>query len=209
MLLFNIRQPFKSFTLKEPYGVRRMWLPKWYSRVEVGDHTFVNDDMEVCSFRSPQTVTIGKYCSIGRCRFVVDGDHNIAYASTFPFQEFGYSCTAKENKRVKAPQVVENDCWVCDDAVLYGGVHVGNGAVVAGHAIVTKDVPAYAVVAGNPARVVKYRFDEATQQRLLNSRWWDLPADFVARELAPCMHDVNAFLDVAEGYDGTANKKNG
>jgi acetyltransferase-like isoleucine patch superfamily enzyme len=197
-LRFNLKHPFRSFTLNE----RKVVLPKWYSRVKVGDHSLINDEMEVCSFRSPQTITIGKYCSIGRCQFVVDGDHEMGYATTYAFKELGYAPTARENKHVKPPPVVQNDCWLCDDAVVFGGVTVHDGAVIAGHAIVTKDVPAYAVVAGNPARIVKYRFDELTRARLLASRWWDLPDAFVFSTLAPIMHDVDAFLEAAEGYTG-------
>ena len=200
MLLFSMKKPIKSYTLNEKNFVKKLLLPKWYSKVNIGEYSYINDNAEVCSFRSPQTIVIGKYCSIGKCKFVVDGDHNISYASTFPFKEFGYSPDAKENKNIKPPPVIENDCWICDDSVIYGNVNIGNGAVVAGNAIVTKNVPAYAVVAGNPARIVKYRFDKRTIKRLLDSRWWELPHDFVVKELAPLMDDVELFLRRAEGY---------
>lgn len=75
---------------------------------------------------------------------------------------------------------------------------IGDGAVVAGHAVVTKDVPPFAVVAGNPARVVKERFAPDVVERLLAARWWDLPHAFVCERLAPAMADVPEFLRRAE-----------
>jgi acetyltransferase-like isoleucine patch superfamily enzyme len=181
-------------------AVRKLVLPHWYSKLEISDYSYINDRAEIHSFRSPQTVAIGKYCSIGECKFIVDGDHNLTFVSTFPFRELGFSSAAPENKNVKAPPVVGNDCWVCDHAVIYGGVTVGHGAVVAGGAVVASDVPAYALVAGNPARVVRYRFDQETIERLLRVAWWDLPHKFVCDELAPVIADVDEFLTRAEGF---------
>lgn len=172
--------------------------PKWYSKVKLGDFSFMNDDAEVHSFRLPQTIQIGKYCSIGKCQFIVDGDHNIKFASTFPFQEFGMSPNAPPNKNIKHAPIIGNDVWICDDAVIYGGVTVHDGAVVAGNAVVTKDVPPYAVVAGNPAKIVKYRFDEATIRRFAHVQWWDLPHEIIVTDIAPWIGDVDIFLKQCE-----------
>lgn len=173
-------------------------LPKWYSKVNLGDYSFMNDEAEVHSFRLPQTIEIGKYCSIGKCKFIVDGDHNLGYASTYPFHEFGMSHPAPPNKNIKHAPVIGNDVWICDDAVIYGGVTIHDGAVVAGNAVVTKDVPAYAVVAGNPAKIVKYRFDEATIQRFIKLQWWDLPHDVIIQDIAPWIADIPTFLQKCE-----------
>ena len=198
MFRFTTKKPIKSYTMHTPNNLVKYILPKWYSQVVLGDFSYMNDEAEVLSFRLPQTIHIGKYCSIGRCKFVVDGDHNLNYASTFPFQEFGMSSKSPENKNLKHPPVIENDVWICDDAVIYGGVTIHNGAVVAGNAVVTKDVPAYAVVAGNPAKIVKYRFDETTIERFMDLRWWDLPHDVITRDLAPWINDIDVFLQHCE-----------
>ncbi len=179
-------------------GPRRLVLPRWPSRLELGAHSYVNEAMEVHCFRQQRTLEVGKYCSLGACTFLVDGDHHPHFASTFPFQELGLSPDAPPNAQVKGEPIVGNDVWIADGAVLLGGVHVGDGAVVAGHAVVTRSVPPYAVVAGNPARVVKYRFDEDTVRRFMAVRWWDLPDALVSEQLAPLLADVPTFLATAE-----------
>ena len=70
---------------------------------------------------------------------------------------------------------IGNDVWIGSGAMILSGVTIGDGAVVAARAVVTKDVPPYAIVAGNPARLVRYRFDEATIAALLEAAWWELP----------------------------------
>ena len=200
MLRFPFHKPIKSFTVQSPGSQGKLVLPQWFSTVKLGSHSYMNDRAEVHSFRAPQTVVIGRYCSVGECTFVVDGDHNTAFASTFPFNELGFSRGAPDNTRPKAAPVVQNDVWICDRAVVYGGVTIAHGAVVAGCAVVTKDVPAYAVVAGNPARVVKYRFAPDVVARMLEVAWWELPSEFVCAELAPVMDDVTEFLRLAEAH---------
>lgn len=182
-----------------PSKLCKIVLPTWYSKVELGDYSYMNDMAEVQCFRRTHTINIGKYCSIGKCRFVLDGDHNTSYASTFPFKEFGFSEKAKENKHDKNTDViVGNDVWICDEAVIYGGVVIGNGAVVAGNSVVTRNVEPYTIVAGNPAKVVKYRFSHNQCKEMNNVEWWDLPHEIICNELAPYMDDVSDFLERAK-----------
>ena len=195
MLHFGFKKPIKSFTRHTPDKLIKLVIPKWYSKVELGNYSYMNDEVEIHSFRSPQTIKIGKYCSIGRCKFIIDGDHNIKFASTYPFNEFGYCASAPENKNIKTSPVIGNDVWIADEAVIYGGVTIGDGAVVAGYAVVTKDVPAYSVVAGNPAKVVKYRFDKKKIAHFERTQWWNLPHEVICKELAPVMDDVDEFLN--------------
>ena len=95
MFRYNFKNPIKTYTKSNK---DKLIYPKWYSKIELGDYSYINDEAKVYSFRNPQTIKIGKYCSIGNCKFVIDGDHNIKFASTYPFNEFGYSKSAPENK---------------------------------------------------------------------------------------------------------------
>lgn len=94
--------------------------------------------------------------------------------------------------------VIGSDVWIGEGAFVKAGTRIGNGAVVGMGAVVTKDVPDYAIVAGNPARIVRYRFDEATRTALSASRWWTLDDKELA-QLGPLMNDPVAFIE--------ANKK--
>ena len=75
---------------------------------------------------------------------------------------------------------IGHDVWLGSGAIVLSGVTIGHGAVVAAHAVVTRDVPPYAIVGGNPAKVIRYRFDEETVAALLEAPWWDLPRDKIA-----------------------------
>ncbi|MFG5086317.1 CatB-related O-acetyltransferase [Campylobacter lari] len=88
---------------------------------------------------------------------------------------------------------IQNDVWIGKDALLKQGITLGHGCVVGQRAIVTKDVPPYAIVAGSPAKIIRYRFNEKIIERLLKLRWWDYHfADF---------HDINLQLDIEKYLD--------
>lgn len=137
--------------------------------VSIGMHTYINDGF----VRS--NVLIGRYCSIGRNVIIGSGHHEMGYFSTSSFfkEPGGRKSTIKladPEKRIRTK--IGNDVWVGDRVIILSGVTVGNGAVIAAGAIVTKDVPDYAVVAGLPARFLKWRFeDPLVRQRLAELKW--------------------------------------
>lgn len=204
---FPWNAPLRTYTRTLRGKRDTLYVPKLPYAFDIGRNSYVNDDARVDCYRPPaRPVHIGKYCSIGRCVFVVDGDHAVHHASTFPFREFGLSRDAPENRPAdvtaarRTPRV-GNDVWIADGATLMDGVTVHDGAIVAGNAVVTmRDVPPYAVVAGNPARVVKFRFEDALVSRFLEAQWWDLPDDIVHQRLAPLNDDPRQFLEKAEYY---------
>ena len=154
---------------------------------------------------------IGKYTSIADHVRVVRGRHPTSrFVSTHPvfysnrncvglhygekteFSEFVY---ADEEK--KLPIIIGNDVWIGHGALLLEGIRIGDGAVVAMGAVVTKDVPPYAVVGGVPARVIKYRFDEQTIASLLELKWWEKPESWIKAH-ANTFVDAECFLKEAE-----------
>jgi acetyltransferase-like isoleucine patch superfamily enzyme len=133
-------------------------------------------------------VRIGRFCSIASDFSIISGDHPLNYLSTHPFaynnELFGddpeyRNIDFKINRPMPNPSPpleIGNDVWIGNRAIILGKVRsIGNGAVIGAGAVVTKDVPAYAVVGGNPARILKYRFDKATICKLEDLRWWELP----------------------------------
>ncbi|YBV95532.1 CatB-related O-acetyltransferase [Phyllobacteriaceae bacterium JZ32] len=133
---------------------------------------------------------IGKFCAIAAgTTFIMNGaNHPLDGFSTYPFGIFGGDWAAafdmeKLGRTVRGDTVVGDDVWIGMNATVMPGVTIGDGAVIATRSVVSRDVPPYAIVAGNPARVVKMRFDEATISRLLDIAWWNWPVDKITRNI--------------------------
>lgn len=112
---------------------------------------------------------IGNYCSFGPDVKIGQSKHSIDYITT---------CQKISSKNVnfslnQKPAIIESDVWVGANAVIMQGVHVGTGAVVGANAVVTHDIPPYAIVVGVPARIIRLRFDEDTIKTILKTRWWE------------------------------------
>ena len=145
-----------------------------------GKGIMIDEDTEIGNYNyigRYTTITkaqIGNYCSIASFAIIGPGEH--------PLSEFSTSPTALthaqiENDLIKEPVKLGNDVWVGAHTVILRGVNVGNGAVIAAGAVVTKDVPDYAVVAGVPARVLRYRISKEKQDEVIATRWWDYSPD--------------------------------
>ncbi|MCK0169347.1 CatB-related O-acetyltransferase [Jannaschia sp. S6380] len=135
-------------------------------------------------------LTIGPFCALahGVRIFMNGGTHAMDGFSTFPFNIFGHGWEKgfdpeSWNTGHKGDTVIGADVWIGDHAVLMPGVTIGAGAIIAAHAVVTGDVPAYAVAAGNPARIIRIRFDAETVARLLEIAWWDWDSERITRNL--------------------------
>lgn len=129
--------------------------------------------------------TIGKFCSIGFEALIGLGEHPVALLSTHPafYSNRGQSgmSFSRDQKFDEFKTIqIGNDVWVGARAIVLGGVTIGDGAIVAAGAVVTCDVPPFAIVGGVPARVLRYRFDEAVRDALTQWRWWDLPMERLA-----------------------------
>ncbi len=139
---------------------------------------------------------IGKFCAIAaETRFIMTGDHKLDAISTYPFPIFGKGWESAFNVYdlpVKGDIVVGNDVWFGYGSLIKNGVTIGNGAIIAAGAVVVKDVPAYSVVAGNPARIKKMRFDDKTIERLQKIAWWDWDIEKINKNLKLiCQMDVD------------------
>lgn len=133
-------------------------------------------------------VLVGRYCSLGyRLKFIVGLNHNGKEATTYPFRDLlhptddGAVNHYRESNHYQI--VIGNDVWIGADVTILGGVRIGNGAIVGSGAVVAKDVPSYAVVAGNPARVMKYRFPQEIIDKLQEIKWWNWPAEKIKDNL--------------------------
>lgn len=143
---------------------------------------------------------IGRYCSIADNVAAGLASHPLHWVSTSPaFYRCGERQSIPNDMAVlnydPCPEetVIENDVWIGFGAIIKAGVHIGNGAVIAMGSVVTHDVPDYAVVGGNPARIMKYRYSDELIARFLDTRWWDLE-DSVLKKYAHLMNTPEVFL---------------
>lgn len=140
----------------------------------IDDHTFVQRNSFI------NCADIGKFCSIAMNVLIGPGQHPTAFVSSHPafysvtqpiVKTFSSSDTFNPFKRT----IVGHDVWLGHNSVIMDGIKIGTGAVVAAGAVVTNNIPDYAIVAGVPARLIKFRFDERVRNLLLESQWWDWP----------------------------------
>lgn len=183
-------------------------------QISVGDYTmyhdFVHDprDFEKNNvlYHYPingDRLVIGKFCSIAcGAKFIfTSANHTQTSLSTYPFPLFfeAWDTPVSEVTAAwdnKGDIVIGNDVWIGYEAVIMSGVHIGNGAIIGTRAVVTKDVPAYTIVGGVPAKPIRTRFDARAVRELESLRWWDWPYDQI-KQCLPAIRsgDVRALLD--------------
>lgn len=135
---------------------------------------------------SGRRLTIGRYCSIAdKVEILLGGNHRLDWASTYPFAamrgHFPEAEAPEEYHSSRGDVVIGHDVWLGSGCMILSGVTVGHGAVVAARAVVSRDVPPYAIVAGNPARVIRTRFAPDQIEALVATAWWDRPQEEVSR----------------------------
>ncbi|MFC3522680.1 CatB-related O-acetyltransferase [Streptomonospora nanhaiensis] len=177
--------------------------------IEVGEFTYYDDEgrrepferANVLYLYGPQRLVIGRFCAIGPgARFVMPGgNHPMAGPSTFPFTMFGGEWADNTLEAflalpAKGDTVVGNDVWIGREAAVLPGVTIGDGAVVGAYSVVTADVPPYAIVGGNPARVIRTRYEPRDVDLLRRVAWWDWPVELITRHAADIMTGTPARL---------------
>ena len=138
-----------------------------------------------------QDVTIGKFCSFAdSVTIFAGGEHNTDWITTYPLSEIIENRKCDGHPKTRGPVVIGNDVWVGSQAVIMSGVTIGDGACVGTRSVVTKDVAPYTIVAGNPARFIRKRFEDHIINELLNIKWWDWPLDKI-KEAIPLLQSDN------------------
>lgn len=156
----------------------------------IGDNSYIAGSMgygSYCMQNCSIEGRVGRFCSIAADVKVARGTHPTThpYATTSPMffstrKQSGTTFTQIDRfEELMAPVTIRNDCWIGQRAILIGGITIGDGAVVMAGAVVTKDVPPYAMVGGVPAKIIKYRYDEETIDFLLKAQWWNRPIEWL------------------------------
>jgi virginiamycin A acetyltransferase len=161
----------------------------------VGDYTYYDDPAGIESFEKnvlylfpflDEKLIIGKFCQIATgVRFIMNGsNHMMSGISTYPFKVMGKSwADAPMNPPFKGNTVIGNDVWIGNSATIMQGVTIGDGAIIGTNSLVTKDVPPYTIVGGNPATVIRKRFDDDTIAFLQKLAWWDWPVEKITENI--------------------------
>lgn len=162
----------------------------------IGDYTYYDD------FENPQNfernvlyhfdfigdkLIIGKFCAIASdVKFIMNGgNHDIDNFASYPFYIFGqaWQKVTPTTHKIKGNTIIGNDVWLGYDATILPGVTIGDGAVVGAKAVVTKDIPPYTIVGGNPAQPIRQRFEPDVIDILLHLKWWDWPITKITENL--------------------------
>lgn len=169
---------------------------KRFSNYDIGDWTYGSP--AVFPFDKNSKLRIGQFCSITNGVVIfLGGEHRTDWVTTFPLYEiFSQASFFSGYPYSKGDMVIGNDVWIGLDSVILSDVKIGNGSVIEARSLVSKDIEAYSIVAGNPAQVIRYRFDDQTINILQEISWWDWPIENI-EEAWPMLlsSDIKTFID--------------
>lgn len=190
----GMRQKSEGIYYKDPY----FWMNQnpAYSRYMVGRFSYGTP--EVVDDKMGGKLIVGSFCSIADgVRIILGCNHRTDWITTFPFTVF-----FEEGKHISGHTsthgdvVIGSDVWIGTGAIILSGVTLGDGCVVGAGAVVSRSVPPYGVVAGNPARLIRHRFTPEEVDKLLNIRWWDWPLPEIRRKIPLLVQDqVSHFFE--------------
>ena len=188
----------KLFSKK--YRKRPVFLKDAFPQFDIGRGSYGH--LRIRSGKEGGALKIGAFCSFaGGVQVFLGGEHQTGWVTTFPFAELWNDAAGYlgSSAKTRGDVGIGNDVWVGTEAVIMSGVRIGDGAVVAARAVVTKNVPPYAIVGGVPAKVIRMRFDEETISRLETLAWWNWGDSKIKRFIPNLLSgDVEKFLDLAE-----------
>lgn len=187
------------------------------SRVSAGDYSYYDASEDTRIFEAervlyafgPERLRIGKFCSIAAgVKFIMAGaNHMYSGPTAFPFFSFPgdwqdslLGPLIERGTASKLDTVIGNDVWIGRDAMVMPGVTIADGAIVGARAVVTADVAAYQIVAGNPARPIRVRYSAEEVEMLLAAKWWDWPIEVISRHLPELvLGSPSGILAIANG----------
>ncbi len=204
-----------SYDKRPIQGISRLGFLKNFissENVIIGDYTYYDDPNGPENFENNilyhfpfigDKLIIGKFCAIATdVKFIMNGaNHNMNGFSTYPFFIFGKAWQKSAPKEGELPfkgdTLIGNDVWIGYKATIMPGVKIGDGAIIAAHSVVSKDVPAYGIAAGNPAQIIRYRFDDNMIEKLLEIAWWHWSIEKITRHLnIITSYDIDALSQI-------------
>jgi len=169
---------------------------------DIGDYTYGKP--HVLSWGEGTTLRIGRYCSIAEgVVILLGGEHRADWVTTYPFnaifqltEKHHNSTPPQQAHKSKGDVIIGSDVWIGYQSLILSGVTIGDGSIIGAHSVVTKDVPAYGVVGGNPAKHIKCRFEQNVISKLQQIAWWNWDDEKVLKALPYLLSsDIQKFLD--------------
>ncbi|OGK21567.1 hypothetical protein A3C23_01650 [Candidatus Roizmanbacteria bacterium RIFCSPHIGHO2_02_FULL_37_13b] len=167
-------------------------------RDNIGHYTYGNPS--IFDWNEGAILKIGKFCSFAEdVTIFLGGEHHTDWITTYPFpalyQIWPEAKDVKGHPKTKGDVIIGNDVWIGYGATILSGITIGNGAVIGARSVVTHNVADYTMVAGNPARIIKKRFDDKTIQRLNLTKWWNWPTEKIRNNLNNlCSSHINKLI---------------
>ena len=162
-------------------------------------YTYGLENIKVRDWGEGADVKVGSFCSIAdNVTIFIGGNHRTDWVTTYPFGHIHqnvFPWHGQGHPATKGDVVIGNDVWIGSGSTILSGIKIGDGAVIAASSVVVKDIPAYAIAGGNPAKVLKMRFSRKQIDKLLQNPWWEL-SDSRINDLIPllCSNDIEALI---------------
>lgn len=195
MIWTKIKVKIISFLIKSHFYTNLNPLYK-SSYLQIGDFTYGSP--KILSWNEGSYLKIGKYCSIADdVTIFMGGEHRVDWITTYPFNTIYQKFSAiKGHPKTKGDVIIGNDVWIGTNATIMSGVTIGDGAVIGAHSLVATNVKPYEIVAGNPAKHIRFRWNEETIKNLLEIAWWNFELEKI-ESLVPFLlsNDIHAFIE--------------
>ncbi|WP_050591074.1 MULTISPECIES: CatB-related O-acetyltransferase [unclassified Mesorhizobium] len=165
------------------------------NHVSIGRHTYGVTWRKILFPTKDAPLQVGSFCSVaGQVLFMCSGQHPIDSATSFPIHSRLLSQPEPTGNGRPGGIILGNDVWIGHGSIILPGVSIGDGAVVGAGSVVTKDVPPYAIVAGNAARLIRYRFSDDVIAKMLAIRWWEWSDDKIKQEVVSLTQPIEQFV---------------
>ncbi|GAB1772899.1 CatB-related O-acetyltransferase [Priestia aryabhattai] len=168
---------------------------------KIGEWSYCGEKFKVLEWGEGAVLEVGKFCSIAdNVTIFLGGEHRVDWVTTYPFNIlFPEGKDFSGHPKTKGDVIIGHDVWIGQDAMIMSGVKVGNGAVIGAKSVVTKDIPPYGIVAGNPSKLVKLRFSPEIIAKLENLSWWNWDISIIRNHLPYLLcDDINRFINNSE-----------